>query len=89
MNVQFNPQTLVPLGESGTVYPTLRITDVWGVLTVDDGALLTKDWSTVYVAAPRNTTGETIEGSGWRLVLKPGWTIRPRGDAGDYLLARE
>jgi hypothetical protein len=29
MNVQFNPSTLQPLGDAGTVYPTIRITDEW------------------------------------------------------------
>ena len=32
MNVQFNPQNLQPLGDAGTVYPTIRVTDDWGVI---------------------------------------------------------
>src|SRR5690606_38219206 len=40
MRIGFNPSNLVPLPPHGTVYPTLRITDAWGVLEVTDGALL-------------------------------------------------
>ena len=37
MNIQFDPRNLEPLGELGTVYPTMRISDVWGILTVSGG----------------------------------------------------
>ena len=37
---QFNPQTLQPLGDLGTVYPTMRLTDAWGTIDVENGAFL-------------------------------------------------
>jgi hypothetical protein len=86
MNIQFNPGNLVPLDDIGTVYPTLRITDVWGILTVTNGALLTKDWTAVFVPAPQRANGLPIQGDGWTLELKEGWRLRPGKRSGDYVL---
>ncbi len=34
------------------VYPTMRITDSWGVLEASNGALVKSDWSAVVVTEP-------------------------------------
>ncbi len=75
MNISFNPNNVTPLEGIGTVYPTLRITDNWGVLTVGNGALLSSDWSHVRVTEPKSITPELVEGDGWRLELNEGWKI--------------
>ncbi|HSU94953.1 MAG TPA: hypothetical protein VLI43_14690 [Gemmatimonadaceae bacterium] len=87
MNVQFNPQNLQPLGDAGTVYPTIRVTDDWGVIEGTNGALMRPDWSALVVPAPASTTGSSIAGDGWTLELKPGWKIVPDARRGDYTLA--
>ena len=87
MNVQFNPQTLEPLGDAGTVYPTIRVTDDWGVLEGTNGALMKPDWSALVVPAPAATKGSRIAGEGWTLELEPGWKIVPDTRSGDYVLA--
>ena len=85
-NRQFNPQTLMPLGDLGTVYPTLRLVDDWGVLEVEDGALMAKDLSaTVVSAAGIDASG--LKGAGWKLTLKPGWTVQPGARKGDFAVA--
>lgn len=86
-NRQFNPQTLQPLGDLGTVYPTLRLVDDWGVLEVEDGgALMAKDMKTTVVpAAGIDPSG--LKGAGWRLTLKPGWTVRAGSRKGDFAVA--
>ena len=40
LNMAFDPNRLVPLGDAGTVYPTLRLVDDWGVLEVSKAALV-------------------------------------------------
>jgi hypothetical protein len=86
MNFQFNPTNLQPLGEWGTVYPNMRITDDWGVLEATHGALMKPDWSAVIVSAPANATGSIIKGDGWTLELKPGWKVVPAPRKGDFIL---
>jgi len=86
MHVQFDPRNLQPLGEAGTVYPTMRISDSWGVLEASKGALMKPDWSAVIVHAPATTTGSSIKGDGWTLELKPGWKLVPGSRQGDLTL---
>jgi hypothetical protein len=87
MNVQFNPQTLQPLGNVGTVYPTIRVTDDWGVIEGTNGALMKPDWSALVVPAPDSISERRIAGDGWTLELEPGWKIVPDTRSGDYTLA--
>ncbi|THD64841.1 MAG: hypothetical protein E8A49_01275 [Phenylobacterium sp.] len=84
-NYQFNPQTLRPLGELGTVYSTLRLVDDWGVLEVEGGALMAKDGKSVSVSAA-GIDPSGLKGSGWTLTLKPGWAVGPGGRGGDLAL---
>jgi hypothetical protein len=87
MKIQFDPRTIQPLGELGSVYPSLRVVDDWGVLEVTGGALLKADWSAVVVPAPSSTAQRPISGDGWRLTLAPGWRLEPDERAGDVRLA--
>ena len=90
MNMQFNPGNLVALEPLGTVYPDIRIVDVWGVLTVSrGGALMSSDFSKITVAAPAKTDGRKIEGDGWTLEVKEGWSVTPAEREGSFLLRRE
>ena len=83
-NRQFNPQTLQPLGELGMVYPTMRLTGEWGALEVESGgALLTQTQATV---STDGVDPSATEGDGWRLDLKPGWSVQPGDRAGDLIV---
>ncbi|HJR72180.1 MAG TPA: hypothetical protein VJ806_00910 [Luteimonas sp.] len=84
MSVQFNPSNLQPLDGVGTVYPTMRVTDDWGTLEVEGGAVMRSDWKAVIVAAPESAG--SAQGPGWKLTLKPGWTLAPDARAGDFVL---
>lgn len=86
MNISFNPLNLQPFGDSGTVYPTLRITDTWGILEVSNGALMKPDWSAVVVSAPPAALGNSIQGAGWTLEVMPGWRLAPGARKGDLIL---
>lgn len=88
MKISFDPDNLIPLADAGTVYPTARIVDSWGVLTVTDGALIDKNWSSVTVAAPADPTLRPLTGSGWSLELAQGWMAVPSIRANSYELRR-
>jgi hypothetical protein len=86
MNMQFNPSQVFPLEGHGAVYPTMRITDHWGILEVSGGALLSPDWKFVRVSAPEDLDGRPLRGRGWTLELNPGWTVAPGGRVGDLMI---
>ena len=74
MNMSFNPNELIPLGKHGTVYPTLAITDNWGILTATNGALISSDFRSVIVSIPAGFSGST-ELNGCKIDLQDGWSI--------------
>lgn len=90
MNMSFNPNSLIPLDEDeGTVYPTIVLTDNWGVLTVTKGgALLRSDWRWVIVSVPTEITENIIKGAGWVIELNKGYVIE-ENEEGDFLLIKE
>ncbi len=88
-NYTFNPNGLVPLEGLGTVYPTLQVSDAWGTLDAEQGALLASDFSSVRIAAPVNTSGKHVTGPGWTLDLAAGWQIVPAEKAGSYTLQKQ
>jgi hypothetical protein len=87
IRVSFDPNALQPLPPHGVVYPTATITDVWGVLTVTDGALIAGDWSAVTVTAPGD--GDALSGDGWSLEMTEGWRLAPGARDGDFVLVSE
>lgn len=90
MKVQFNPSNLMPLGDAGTVYPTMQVIDDWGSITVDGGALMAPDWTRLTVAAPAGgATGGTLRGEGWTMKPAPGWHVVPAGRTGDRTIAQD
>jgi len=87
----FNPNTLVPLGASGTVYPTGTFQADWGVLTVDrGGALVTPGDREVRVPTPASvdSAATIVQGDGWRLELRTGWRLRAGPRPGDFTATR-
>lgn len=89
MRMSFDPGTLVPLEGFGTVYPNLRVVDVWGVLTVArGGALMNQTYSAVNVPAPTDVSARPVRGEGWTLELNDGWTLAPGAREGDFVLKK-
>lgn len=80
-NVQFDPRNLISIDSIGTVYPNIRITDNWGILTVTHEAFLSSDWKSVIVALPDKfsyTAGsDTIKSDEWTLEINKGWALKP------------
>lgn len=84
--VQFNPTNLLALGAAGTVYPTMQVSDDWGTINVDGGALLDSGWTVVSVAVSGKPAGNPVQGKGWNLQLAPGWQLVPGARNGDWTL---
>ncbi len=90
-NYSFNPNNVVPLADGSVVYPIARITDDWGALTVSDGMLMERENGRIVrlrVAAPTAPAVRPLEGSGWKLELKDGWTLALGERSGDLLLRK-
>lgn len=87
----FDPNNVESLDDIGTVYPTMRVSDAWGILEVTGGALMIHDpkrGSRVQVPAPAGRTGRRIQVEGYTLELNDGWRIVPSERKGDLVVSR-
>ena len=86
----FDPLSLIPLDEDeGTVYPTITLSDSWGILVVEKGGvLLRNDWRWAIVSAPLEITDEKVVGKGWIIELNDGYRISQNSE-GNYLISRK
>jgi hypothetical protein len=85
----YNPNNLVGLGEIGTVYPTMRVSDNWGVIEVSKGALLILDQgsaSRLQVPLASDLKARPLRGDGWTLELSKGWILERGKREGDFVL---
>ena len=87
MNISFDPRNIMPFRNLGTIYPNIKITDNWGILTVENGALLGKNWHKVTVSEPIEITNKIIKGDGWMLELNKNWKVIKIGE--NYTLKRK
>ena len=89
--VSFNSTNIVPLEGVGTVYPTARVSDEWGILEISNGALMVREGgriTKVYVPSPADVKTPSLKGDGWVLQLNPDWLVVPGQRPGDYLVRR-
>jgi hypothetical protein len=88
VNYSFSPMTVQAFGEHGTVYGATRVVDHWGILEVEQGALMVRDASgratEFHVTVPTGNKGVTYQGEGWTLTLNPGWTVKAGKRIGDF-----
>jgi hypothetical protein len=91
MNIAFDPGTLVALDDIGTVYPSTRITDVWGILTVTDGgALISSDWKQVVISEPVTISDNLIKGNNWTLQFdSTKYLVQRETGTGNFILAKK
>ncbi|MCS4304930.1 hypothetical protein [Chryseobacterium sp. BIGb0232] len=88
MNVSFDPRNIIPIEDKGTVYPTIRVTGKWGILTVENGALMSPNWDKISISNPVRIEGEKISGDGWVLELTEGYNIEKKETNGNYMLVK-
>ncbi len=89
MHLVFDPADVIPLDDKGNVYPTIRITDNWGILDVHDGGLLSPRWDQITVSAPTNADGSDISGNGWTLKLNQGYAVIQDSTTGNYKVVKQ
>ncbi|AZA79582.1 hypothetical protein EG347_19845 [Chryseobacterium sp. G0186] len=89
MNVSFDPRNIVPIEDKGTVYPNIRVTDVWGVLTVQNGALMSPYWDKISISNPIETKEKQIVGEGWVLELSDGYMVKKNESNENYTLTKK
>jgi hypothetical protein len=83
----FDPRATVPIPGSGTVFPLIHVSDVWGILDVERGGLwISNDWGTARISVPENLANRPLSGDGWTLQLAEGWQIRSAARPGDLEL---
>ncbi len=85
MNYSFDPRTIIPIENFGTYYPTTRITDLWGILTVEKGALIAPDWKKISLSLPTFSDKNLVKGDGWILELQDNYTIEVDQQKNSYL----
>lgn len=88
MNVSFDPRNIVPIEDKGTVYPNIRITDKWGILTAENGALMSPNWDKISISNPIQIEEKKISGDGWVLELRDGYIIKKNDTSGNYQLIK-
>lgn len=89
MNVSFDPRNIIPIEDKGTVYPNIRITDNWGILEAEKGALMSPNWDKISVGYPSKISNQTIEGDGWTLQLTENYTIKKDEKNKNYMLVKK
>jgi len=78
-NYGFDPNGVTALGAAGNAYEHLDVTAAWGKISVDGGARITGDWTTIFVAAEDRA----------KLELKPGWKVVSGARKGDLRVVHE
>jgi len=89
MNVSFDPRNIIPIEDKGTVYPNIRVSDLWGILTVENGALMGADWDKISITKPIEIEEKKIVGDGWILELTDGYTVEKDKKSGNYKLTKK
>ncbi len=88
MNFAFDPQTIIPLEDHGSVYFTVRVSDTWGILSAVKGALISPQFDRVTVGLPTATEGRNISGDGWTLQLNDTWRMEKDPGTGNFTLVQ-
>jgi len=76
VHYSYDPNNVIGIDASNTVYPTLRMVDAWGVLTVTNGAWLERNASGLLqralLPAPADLSARPLKGDGWSLEVANG-----------------
>lgn len=83
---------VIGIDASNTVYPTMRLVDTWGVLTVSNGAWLerapTGHLLRARIPAPTDLSARPLKGEGWSLEVASGWEVVAGERSGDLIIRK-
>ena len=85
----FDPNNVVAVDENSTVYPSLNVSDDWGELKIEGGAMLVREKGMITRLVLSAPAAGATKGDGWEMNLKPGWEIVPSERQGDVTLAKK
>ena len=92
VSYSYDPNNVIGIDARNTVYPTMRLVDAWGVLTVSNGAWLERDATgsivRARVPAPSDLSARPLKGEGWSLELTNGWEVVPGERSGDVKIRK-
>jgi len=88
MNVSYDPRNIMPLEDKGTVYPNIRVSDKWGILTVSNAALMSPNWDKISITAPTKSDNKNFSGDGWTLILNDGYVMVQDANTLHYKLVK-
>jgi hypothetical protein len=86
MDISFDPRSIMPVEDKGTFYKGIRVVDNWGILTVENGAMLSPDWKKISVSLPEKNNNTNVSGDGWTLQLKSGYAVEKPSDSGNFIV---
>jgi len=84
----FDPGRVFPFDENQTVYTTRRLIAEWGVLTVDEGAILENGNTGRAHVSLSGADADFTTGDGWTLELAEGWKVVAADRTGDVAVRR-
>jgi len=92
VSYSYDPNNVIGIDANNTVYPTLRVVDAWGVLSVSNGAWIERDATgrvvSARVPAPTDLTVRPLKGDGWSLELTNGWEVVRGERSGDLKIRK-
>ena len=89
MDFSFDPRNIYPLNDLGIVYPNIRVTDNWGILTATMGALMSPNWNKITTSMPTNIKSDKVTGDGWILELTNDYDIEKEPNSKNYKLIKK
>ena len=87
----FDPNSVTSIDEELTLYTPVNVTDEWGVLECEKGAVLVREKGKIVraqVPAPADPAARPVKLDGCSLELHAGWTLAPGTRAGDLVVKR-
>ena len=89
MSISFDPRNLMPIEGYGTYYPTIRVIDNWGILTVSNGALLGTNWDKITLSDPKMISKNRVTGNGWIIDLNNGYAVIKNSSDKNYSIIKQ